>query len=221
MKRLLFAAFAALLLVPASAMARDRNHDKLPDRWERAHSLSLKHKQAKHDQDADGVRNLAEFRHGLDPRDDDSDDDGTEDGDESGQVVSFDAASGELVIALLDGSQLSGKVYESTEIECGASDDNSGDDEDGDHSGRHGDGEGDDDEGDGDGDHGDDDHGDDARGAVMSDEDESGDEEGDDDDDADHDRTCSTDALIAGAKVHEAELKVTSAGKVWDEIELV
>src|SRR4051794_33305417 len=73
MKRLLFAAFAAVLLLPASALARDRNHDNLPDRWEHAHHLSLKHDQARRDQDRDGVRNRGEFKHGLNPRKDDSD----------------------------------------------------------------------------------------------------------------------------------------------------
>src|SRR3954471_4293748 len=84
MKRLMTALIAvvALALVPASAMAKDRNHDKLPDKWEKRHHLSLHHNQARKDQDKDGLRNLAEYRQHTDPRDDDSDDDGIEDGDE-------------------------------------------------------------------------------------------------------------------------------------------
>jgi len=73
---LLLAAFAG------SAAAKDRNHDKLPDRWEKRHKLSLKVNQARKDQDLDGLRNRGEFRSGTDPRDADSDDDGVEDADE-------------------------------------------------------------------------------------------------------------------------------------------
>jgi hypothetical protein len=53
---------AVLLAIPASAAARsrDRNHDHIPDRWERAHHLSLKVKQGGRDQDHDGLRNRAE-----------------------------------------------------------------------------------------------------------------------------------------------------------------
>ena len=57
-------------------------------------------------------------------------------------------------------------------------------------------------------DHGDDDHGEDRH-------------HGDDDDhgDCDSDK-CAADALKPGANVKEAELKVTSQGRVWAEIEL-
>ena len=55
----------------------------------------------------------------------------------------------------------------------------------------------------------DDDHGDDEDGDDVN-------EHGDDDDDQ-----CSADALKAGTKVHEAELEVTSAGKHWEELELI
>ncbi len=85
-----------VLLFPATGMARshgDRNRDRIPDRWERAHHLSLKVNQAKRDQDHDGLRNRAEFLAGTDPRNDDSDDDGTEDGAEgAGTVTSFTGA---------------------------------------------------------------------------------------------------------------------------------
>jgi hypothetical protein len=39
----------ALMLVAATALARsvDRNHDRIPDRWERAHHLSLHVNQAR------------------------------------------------------------------------------------------------------------------------------------------------------------------------------
>src|SRR4051812_34572867 len=86
MKRLATAVIAVLALtaalLPASAMARDRNHDRLPDKWEKHHHLSLSHDQSRRDQDRDGLRNLAEFRNHTDPRSDDTDDDGLDDGDD-------------------------------------------------------------------------------------------------------------------------------------------
>ncbi len=147
-------AFALFMIVAGPAAARDRNNDRIPDRWEKRHHLSLKVKQAKRDQDGDGLRNRGEWKAGLDPRDDDSDNDGTEDGDENaGTIESFDAATGKLTIKLFGGDSVSGLVTEDTEVECGADDakaSNHGDDD-------HGDDEGDDDHGD----RGDDDHGDD------------------------------------------------------------
>jgi hypothetical protein len=230
MKRIIFAAIAAVMLLPATALARDSNGDKLPDRWERSFNLSLKKDQARRDQDKDGVRNRAEFKHGMSPRDDDSDGDGTEDGSEAGRVTSFDTATGTLVITLIDGSALSGTVNDSTEIECGASDDataitSSDDEESDDQSGDDSSGHGDDQSGDDNSGHGDDQSGDDNSGSGDDDEgDDDGDHHGDhhgDDDDVDEDANCSTSALTIGALVHEAQLKATSTGAVWDEIELV
>ena len=175
----------------AAAKSRDRNHDKLPDRWERAHHLSLKVKQAKRDQDRDGLNNRGEFRAKTNPRDSDSDDDGIKDGKENaGTIKSFEG--GVLTISLAGGGELSGRVDEDTEIECHTAGDlvahssSSGDDDDLSH------------------DQGEDEDGDDVN------------EHGDDDDDQ-----CSADALKAGTKVHEAELEVTSAGKHWEELELI
>src|SRR3954447_7614347 len=93
---LVVTAFAALLAFAPGAMAHswrgDRNHDRIPDRWERANHLSLKVNQAKRDQDHDGLRNRDEFMAGDNPRDADTDNDGTDDGQEkAGQVVSFTA----------------------------------------------------------------------------------------------------------------------------------
>jgi hypothetical protein len=188
----------------AAAKSRDRNHDKLPDRWERAHHLSLKVKQAKRDQDRDGLNNRGEFRAKTNPRDSDSDDDGIKDGKENaGTIKSFEG--GELTIALAGGGELSGTVDDETEIECHTPGDlkahssSSGDDDGPGH-----------DEGD--------DHGDDGPGHDQGDDEDGDDvnEHGDDDDDQ-----CSADALMAGTKVHEAELEVTSAGKHWEELELI
>jgi hypothetical protein len=196
---LLAATCAAALVFPAAGMARshgDRNGDRIPDRWERAHHLSLKVNQAKRDQDHDGLRNRAEFMAGDDPRDADSDDDGTKDGKEkAGQVVSF--TGGVLIVHLFNGDDVKGTVDDDTEIECEdapatamapaarAADDGPG----------HGDDEGDD-EHHGAGDHGDND----------DDEDQPG---------------CDATKLTAGAVVGEAELKATAAGLRFTRIELV
>ena len=51
------AVLAMALLAPAVASAKDRNHDRIPDRWERNHGLSLKVNQAKRDQDRDLLNN--------------------------------------------------------------------------------------------------------------------------------------------------------------------
>src|SRR5512133_149798 len=113
-------AFAAVLAFPASGMARshgDRNGDRIPDRWERAHHLSLKVNQAKRDQDHDGLRNRAEFVAGDDPRDADTDDDGTTDGkDKYCQFVSF--TDGVLIVHLFNGDDVFFTDAGATEIEC-------------------------------------------------------------------------------------------------------
>src|SRR3954451_13133032 len=97
---------ASLVFAPAaSAHARDRNRDGLPDRWERAHHLSLHVNQARRDQDRDGLDNRGEYRAGMNPRDRDSDDDGIADGRENaGTVSSF--TNGVLTITLAKGGTL-------------------------------------------------------------------------------------------------------------------
>src|SRR5262245_53546663 len=106
---------ASLVLASfAAASGGDRNRDRIPDRWEKHHHLSLKHNQAKRDQDHDGLNNMGEFRAKLDPRDKDSDDDGIDDGDENaGKIASF--ANGVLTITLAGGGSLSATVNDDTE----------------------------------------------------------------------------------------------------------
>jgi hypothetical protein len=217
-KRLTLAlALIGSLLFAASASAHDANSDRIPDKWEKRHGLSLKVKQTRRDQDRDGFHNRAEWRAKTDPRDADSDDDGVDDAEENaGTVTAF--ANGELTITLFDGGTLTGKVTEDTEIKCDKDDATTasashdpGDDDEGDDD--QGDDPGDDDEGDDDrGDWGHGDRGDDGSGKCRH-----GDDDGDHDND---DEECGPEALVAGAAVEEAELKISSDGRTWTEIEL-
>jgi hypothetical protein len=115
----LVAAALLLVLAPAAgARSRDANHDRIPDRWERAHHLSLKVDQARRDQDRDGLNNRGEFRAGDDPHRADSDRDGIEDGrEDGGTIVSF--ADGTLTIKLFRNDKtVAGRVDDRSDIEC-------------------------------------------------------------------------------------------------------
>ena len=194
---LLFATVgAALLAFAPGAMAHswrgDRNHDRIPDRWEKHFHLSLKVNQAHRNQDGDKLKNRQEFLAGTNPRDADTDNDGTDDGQEkAGTVTSF--TGGVLTIHLFTGDDVKGTVDASTELECENGPATTTTARTADNGPGGGDDEGDDDRGDDD--PGDDDH-----------EDEAG---------------CDTSALAPGAVVGEAELKATSAGLVFTEVELV
>jgi hypothetical protein len=110
----------ALLALPSVAAAKDRNNDRIPDRWEKRHHLSLQVKQTARDQDRDHLDNRGEFQAGNDPRDSDSDNDGVTDGNENaGTIASYDPTTGRLVITLFGGDTVSGTVTEETQIKCG------------------------------------------------------------------------------------------------------
>jgi hypothetical protein len=218
----------ALLALPSLAAAKDRNHDRIPDRWEKRHKLSLKTNQARLDQDSDHLRNRAEFLAGDDPRDHDSDDDGVMDGSEqAGTIASFDTETGRLTINLFGGDTISGLVDASTEIKCedsgssaSASDSGpgSGEEESGDDHG----GEGEEEPGDDHGGHGEE-PGDDHGGEEPGDNAGPGSANsgpGHDGDDDHGDRICTTAELVPGAVVEEAELKLTDGQAVFHEVEL-
>lgn len=208
----------ALLALPgfAAAKAKDRNHDGIPDRWEKRHHLSLKANQAHRNQDHEGLNNREEFENatnprdpdtdddaltdaqeveiGDDPNDSDTDDDGVEDGEENaGTILSFDGTT--LTIKLFDGSMLSGLVTEQTEIECEQGQSQAGAQAS-------------------------------SEGGDQSDEDQSGEDNsagGDESGDGPGCCTpgcCTTADLVPGTPVQEAELEITSGGAVFEEIEL-
>jgi hypothetical protein len=116
--------------------------------------------------------------------------------DNAGTVASFDGTK--LTIQLADGSTVSGTVNGDTEIECDAADMSqtnfNRDDEGGDHN-----------SGDDNGDQGD-----------------NNDNNDDNDDNDDNNMAnCDTSSLTPGTIVHEAELKLSGAGAVWDKVELL
>ncbi|MGE5282041.1 MAG: hypothetical protein ACM3N0_06935 [Chloroflexota bacterium] len=191
---LIFAAIAVLgLALPgiAAAKARDRNHDRIPDRWEKRHHLSLKVNQARRDQDHDHLRNRAEFQAGTNPRNPDSDGDGIPDGEEhAGKIQSFDPETGTLVISLFGGGSISGLVTGETEIECKGGAEASASDSSGDEESEDGESGGDEESEDG----------------------ESGGDEGRGE--------CTTADLVPGATVDEAELQTEEGVAVFEKVEL-
>jgi hypothetical protein len=218
--RITWAVVAALALslaaLAAIGVAKDRNGDRIPDRWEKRHHLSLKVDQARRDQDSDALRNRGEYEAGMDPQDADTDGDGIEDGDEgAGTITAWDPDTGELTIAMFGGDSVTGTVTDDTEIEC-RNDDGAEPDAEGVEEALR------------------------PPGAppvdppAESGDDATGDEEtappaggpghhGGPDQAGEHDcdgSNCSVDDLAVDGVVSEASLEVTSDGLVFDEIEL-
>jgi len=209
------------------ARLADRNHNGIPDRWERKFRV---HK-ASADPDRDGVTNLGEFNNGTNPRDADTDNDGINDGqddanddgvadgqEQAGTITSFDGTT--LVITLVNGNTESGTVNSGTEIECedasqptttATTRDDGGDSSSGDSSG---DSSGETQSG-----------GDNPTSSTSTptsgdSEDQGDDDQGENNDDQGDNSSCGTDALQSGTIVKEAELKLTSAGAVFESIDL-
>jgi len=117
----------------------------------------------------------------------------------AGSVTTFEG--GVLTVTLNDGTKVTGKVTEHTEIKCEPAQETA-------HAADHG-GEG----------------GEDSQGSSSGDENQGRDDQGDDDqnDQEEHGEPpqCGTSSLVAGALVREAKLRVSSSGAVFEEIELV
>jgi hypothetical protein len=111
--------------------------------------------------------------------------------DNAGTVASFDGTK--LTIQLADGSTVSGTVNGDTEIECDAADMSQTNFS------------------------GDDQGGDNSGSGDQGDNNDQGDDNGDNN----NMQTCDSSSLTPGTIVHEAELKLTGAGAVWDKVELL
>jgi hypothetical protein len=204
------AAALAMLALPGIAAAKDRNHDRIPDRWEKRHHLSLQVKQTHRDQDSDHLRNRAEFMAGDNPRDRDSDDDGVADGEENaGTIASFDTQTGRLVINLFNGDTLAGTVTDQTEIKC---EDEDEDEDLGATASHDGQEAGDDNGGQGEEESGDDRGDNSGPGSEHSGPGHDGDDDGD--------VNCTTAALVPDAVVEEAELEIGNGTATFEEVEL-
>jgi hypothetical protein len=70
---------AATALTAGPAFARDRDHDRMPDRWEKRHHLNVRQDDARRDRDRDRLTNYGEYRSHTNPRKKDSDRDGRRD----------------------------------------------------------------------------------------------------------------------------------------------
>ena len=75
-------AFAYLAATVSASGPRDRDHDRLPDKWERKHQLSTSTPSARRDPDGDRLRNRRELRLRTHPRRADTDRDRLRDGAE-------------------------------------------------------------------------------------------------------------------------------------------
>ncbi len=191
------------IALPGTAGARDRNHDKIPDKWERNHHLSLHKRQTRRDQDRDHLKNRQEFKARTNPHKADTDGDGVPDGEENaGTIASFDGTT--LTIDLFNGSSISGMVDDRTAIKCEAAggDDQGDDDNSGDDNGGSGGG------------------GDDARTAraMSRSDDGGGGHENSGDGSGEH---CTAADLTPGAVVQEAELELSNGPAAFEEVELV
>jgi Glycosyl hydrolases family 16/Bacterial TSP3 repeat len=76
------AVFAYLAATVTAVTPRDRDHDRLPDRWERNHHLSTTRPSARRDPDSDRLNNRRELRLRTHPRRADTDRDRLRDGSE-------------------------------------------------------------------------------------------------------------------------------------------
>jgi uncharacterized repeat protein (TIGR03803 family) len=174
MKKLLFTLFASvavIALVPATALARGDHH--------RHHHGRAHHSRVRH------------ARFGSDQ----SQPTGTGAAQDAGTVQSFDSG-GKLTVLLNDGSTVTGRVTDATEMECETAE---ADQMNGESQRR----------------------GDEGDRSGSRDNGDNGDRGDNGDDQGDEGATCSTADLMPGAVVREAELTISSgSGAVWTKLEL-
>src|SRR4051812_5423817 len=247
---LALAAAVALLALPAVSQARDRDHDGLPDKWEKKFHLSIHKNSANADPDRDRVDNANEFRERTNPRRRDTNRNGRPDGREDRDRDHLNNAAEDVTgndpvdrdtdnDGIEDGREQAGVVSSFNTATGDLTIDlaNGGsvtgkvtdatrvecetENEAEDHSNASASHNGDN-SGPGSDSSGPGPGGDDGRGDRGEVENENENERGDDrgEDEARHDQ-CPAGALAQGARVHEAELNVLSSGAVWKEIELL
>jgi hypothetical protein len=199
----LAAALMVLAVIPASAIARSHRRHHSRTHHARVHHVRIRH-------------------FGSDPTTGTS----SNSSDTAGTVHSFDSNTGVLTITLNDGSMVSGVVNNNTELECTAPEDTQtvhmdGDGGSGDQSGSDDQsGSGDDNQTSGTDDQSaTEDQGDAAEQNENQAEDQNENEAAEENEDA-AENNCSTANLTPGTMVREAELKISSAGSVWDKVEL-
>jgi hypothetical protein len=144
----LIAAMAiALVALPASAQAADRDGDGMPDAWEARNRVAAanadvdrdgvdnrneyaegtsprdrdtdgdRRLDGREDRDGDRLSNAAEDATGNDPRDRDTDNDGIPDNKEQAGVVTA-YENGNLTIELATGGSVTAKVTDATDVDC-------------------------------------------------------------------------------------------------------
>jgi hypothetical protein len=186
MKKMLLAGSASLLLLalalPAGALAHSRGHHR-----------SARHSLRHHRRHA--AIQVRDFHASAAPSSTGSQPTTPPTPEKAGTVVSF--TNGVLTIKLAsDGSLVSGKVTEDTEVHCAAASASGGDDEQGDASSTS------------------------AHESSVSGDEQS--QEGDDQgDQGEGGQSCSSNPLVEGASVLDAELAITPQGAVWRHIDLL
>jgi hypothetical protein len=130
--------------------------------------------------------------------------------DSAGTVTSFDGTT--LVVTLADHSTVSGAVTNDTELSCESSSQTTSMQSDMRSDGGH---RGGGDQGGSQGGSGDQSASDDQSDRGGSDE------QGDNGDDDGNQTACTTANLTLGTGVHEADLKISSAGSVWEKVDLI
>jgi hypothetical protein len=135
----------------------------------------------------------------------------TNSADNAGTVQSF--SGGRLTILLNDGSTVSGQVTGDTELECTAPEQNQTIHEDGDRSS-------DDPSGDDNGSGSGDDQTDSSTAQTSGDDQADAAEQNEDQNENEMNNNCSVSDVTQGTVVHEAELRLSSAGSVWKKVEL-